>query len=191
MGDVPNGNWLIPCGKLQSDGTFTAAGIWNVPSLLSGSAIPMSGISLVQLPTATGLTAPPQIGVVEISGVHGELMLDGWGLNYVGSAVINFGIFVSEYVNSLGKWSMLDPSNAAECSRDEWLMLGSRAFVDDGSTFGQLSQELTIPIALPLRLRLGGGQQLVFVMSIKTLTVSDSGAVMATPNLRTFVRRVA
>jgi len=97
-----------------------------------------------------------------------------------------FGIYISEQMSVTGKWEMQDPSAFSDAMRDNWFWLHSQRFVSVGAS--AVPPVISIPVSLPIRTRIGGGQALHLVMG--SGQVGSTGFYVIS-YLRTRVRRVA
>jgi len=196
FGDVLSGDWVAPCGKLAGDGTLTLASVWGAPLSQASGAIGgpvLSAFALALLPPSS--SAPPVIGVADVSRVEGDVGISTILGSFKGTYLFQYGIHVTEFIASTGKWLLLNPSLGSEAARDEWIWLESRVIEPAPPTATGLQysgfRECNFRMSLPMNVRLGGGQGLAFVFSLVDQSpAAGTGVLYIYPNVRTYLRRV-
>jgi len=177
------GDWWIPSGHVDETGTFVSETAYGVKiDVGSGSN---RGIHLCQIPTVDPQVVTAAVGELEISAVVGDINITLENLGTGNPCELCMGMYVSEQNSVSGKWSMLGPHIQRDCQREDWLFLKSYR-IWAPSTNDALVM-INIPIALPMRVRLGGGQTLAFIAGATSIA---SGTFSVFPYLRARVTRV-
>jgi len=151
---VVGGTFINAAGVAVSGPTYGALSSYSIgPSFAYAHQV----VGLT--PVAGALNAPPSIGQVAVEEIQGSFFLSNPTI--AGVYIIGVGIYISKYNTITGTWDMRFPSGtAAEGQRDDWLYLKPLVVQMPLAATYTGPIMLEIPLHLPRRVVIGGGEAL-------------------------------
>lgn len=181
------GDWIIGGAGTDSVGTLVAGRTSWFNSVGLAHNTPVSWL-LVQEPTiAGGSSGAPVVGEVAIMEVAGSLFFNSVTVGNI-TAGVGVAIYVSEYNSSATQWSVRDPLNVSDASRDDYLFL--RAFSAMFPLVGTVVAHtyIEVPVGIPAPESLGTGEALILTVNT---TTSVGQSLSVSPFIRSRIGRVA
>jgi len=187
---VAPGNWQVGGFGLNADGSLFNTSSWG--ALLAPATNNITGLLLFTVPSTEPSGAANNMpGVFTLNHLLGDINIIPLQTSNTApvNCVFSLGLYISTYNPTTNAWSVQNPATPTNAVRDDWLWLRTFAYqqpvtASDNSVFMS-----NIPINLPLRVRLGGGQALCLCLGDGTSIIDSSVSCRMVFHLRTHVSR--
>jgi len=186
MGRSSISDWLVAGTVLSSTGAPSTAQTWgklfNIPD--GGGVIHILLAAIIPAPA----TSTPGIGRLRIHRIEGQI---GFRMQSAAnfSCDLMCALYRSQLNNTTTLWTVRDPSNPSDASRDDYLYLRGKSAVGVAQTTSTSNYVPEFDLGVNPNILIGGGEGIVLTLAANAQ--SGGGSVNIVPFVRTQVGPVA